>query len=140
MLSEPISRLSETGNFVTAPPHTSVAEAAALMLARGVSAVLVVEQGALAGIFTEHDAVSRVIAGGRDPQVVPIGEVMTRQPLTVGPETTLGHALVLMHERAIRHLPVIDRGKPVGIVCARDALDPELENFICEERRREQFR
>jgi len=45
-----------------------------------------------------------------------------------------------MHERGIRHLPVIDDGKPVGIVCARDALDPELEDFICEERRREQFR
>jgi len=140
MLSEPISRLSETRNFVTASPGISVAETVALMLARGVSAVLVVEQGALVGIFTEHDVVSRVIAGGHDPQIVLLGEVMTREPLTVAPQSTLGHALVLMHERGIRHLPVIEDGKPVGIVCARDALDPELEDFICEERRREQFR
>jgi len=140
MLSDPIGELSETRKFLTASPDTSVAEAVALMLASGVSAVLVVEQGALTGIFTEHDVVSRVIASGRDPQVVQVGEVMTREPLTVSPQSTLGHALVLMHERGIRHLPVIDDGKPVGIVCARDALDPELEDFICEERRREQFR
>jgi len=125
---------------VTAPAQTSVAAAAALMLTHGVGAILVVENEALVGIFTEHDVVSRVIAGGHDPQIVLLGEVMTREPLTVAPQSTLGHALVLMHERGIRHLPVIDDGKPVGIVCARDALDPELEDFICEERRREQFR
>jgi len=140
MLSDPISELSETRKYLTASPDTRVAEAVALMLASGVSAVLVVEQGALTGIFTEHDVVSRVIASGRDPQVVRVAEVMTREPLTVSPESTLGRALVLMHERSIRHLPVVQDGKPVGIVCARDALDPELEDFLCEERRREQFR
>jgi len=140
MLIDPIGNLSETRNFVTAAPETSVAEAAALMLARRVSAVLVVERGALAGIFTEHDVVSRVIAAGHDPQRVLLSEVMTREPLTVGPQSTLGHALVLMHGRSIRHLPIVEDGKPVGVVCARDALDPELEDFICEERRREQFR
>ena len=140
MLSDPISELSETRKYLTASPDTRVAEAVALMLASGVSAVLVVEQGALTGIFTEHDIVARVIAAGQDPQSVLLGEVMTREPLTVAPQSTLGHALVLMHERGIRHLPVIEDGRPVGIVCARDALDPELEDFICEERRREQFR
>jgi CBS domain-containing protein len=140
MLSEPISRLGETRKFVTAPPDASVADAVALMIARGVSAVVVVERDALVGIFTEHDIVARVIAGGHDPQVVRLGAVMTPDPLTVEPDCSLGHALVLMHERGIRHLPVIEGGKPVGMVCARDALDPELEDFICEERRREQFR
>lgn len=140
MLNQPIRSLAETAKFVTAAPPTSVAEAAALMLAHGVGAVLVVEGGALAGIFTEHDIVARVIAGGRDPHAVAIGEVMTREPLTVDPDALLGHALVVMHDHGIRHLPVIEDGKPVGIVCARDALDPELEDFICEERRREAFR
>jgi CBS domain-containing protein len=65
---------------------------------------------------------------------------MTRAPLTVGPETTLGRALVVMHERGIRHLPVVRDGRPVGIVCARDALDPVLEDFICEEQRRKSYR
>ena len=115
-------------------------EAAASMGEHGVGAVLVIDGGVLVGIFTEHDIVSRVIAGGLDPGAVQVRDVMTREPLTVGPDATLGHALVLMHDRAIRHLPVVEDGKPVGIVCARDALDPELEDFICEERRRETFR
>lgn len=139
MLSQPIGTLDDTGHVVCASPHTSVAEAAALMLANRVSAVVVLEGGSLAGIFTEHDIVSRVIAPGRDAAVVQLHEVMTREPLSTGPETTLGHALVLMHERGIRHLPVVRDGQTVGMVCARDALDPELEDFIAEEVRRKSF-
>jgi len=139
MLSQPIGSLEETGHFVSVSPQTSVAEAAALMLANRVSAVLVIEGDALAGIFTEHDVVWRVIAPGRDAAAVQLREVMTREPLTAGPETTLGHALVVMHERGIRHLPVVRDGKPVGMVCARDALDPELEDFVAEEVRRKSF-
>jgi CBS domain-containing protein len=140
MLHQPIGSLKDTAKVVSVPPQASVAEAAAAMLEHGVGAVLVIDDGVLVGIFTEHDIVSRVIAGGLDPNAVRVREVMTREPLTVGPDATLGHALVLMHDRAIRHLPVVEDGKPVGIVCARDALDPELEDFICEERRRETFR
>jgi CBS domain-containing protein len=64
---------------------------------------------------------------------------MTREPLTVAPEATLGHALALMHERGFRHLPVVRDGRPVGIVCARNALDPELEDFIVEAHRRQSY-
>jgi CBS domain-containing protein len=140
MLGDSLANLKDIAKFVTAPPETSVVEAAALMLANGVGAVVVVEDGLLTGIFTEHDIVSRVIAAGSDPRAVQIRAVMTPEPLAVGPESTLGHALVLMHERAIRHLPVVVDGRPIGIVCARDALDPELEDFICEAIRRESFR
>jgi len=139
MLSQPIGTLEDTGKIVSAPPQTSVAEAAALMFANHVTAVLVIEDGALAGIFTEHDIVTRVIAPGRDAAMVQLSEVMTPEPLTTAPETTLGHALVVMHERGIRHLPVLRDGKPVGMVCARDALDPELEDFISEAVRRKSF-
>jgi CBS domain-containing protein len=140
MLHQPIRSLKDTGKVVAIAPGETVAEAAASMLAHGVAAVVVVDGGVLVGIFTEHDIVSRVIAGGLDPRAVQVAEVMTREPLTVHPDSTLGHALVLMHDRAIRHLPVVEHGKPVGIVCARDALDPELEDFISEQRRRETFR
>ena len=140
MLHQPIRSLKDTGKVVAVPLQASVAEAAASMGEHDVGAVLVIDGGVLVGIFTEHDIVSRVIAGGLDPGAVQVRDVMTREPLTVGPDATLGHALVLMHDRAIRHMPVVEDGKPVGIVCARDALDPELEDFICEERRRETFR
>ena len=139
MLSEPIGNLEDTGKIVCTPPQTSVAEAAALMLSNRVSAVLVVENDSLAGIFTEHDVVARVIVAGLDPAAVQLGDVMTRGPLTVTPETSLGHALVVMHEHGIRHLPVLRDGKPIGMVGARDALDPALEDFISEEVRRKSF-
>jgi len=139
MLSQSIGSLKDTAKIVTAPAQTSVAAAAALMLTHGVGAILVVENEALVGIFTEHDVVSRVIAAGRDPREVDLTAVMTREPLTVTSEATLGHALVLMHERGVRHLPVVRDGRPVGMVCARDALDPELEDFTSEERRRRSF-
>ena len=139
MLNQPLKSLESTADVVLTEPRTSVAEAAALMLARRVAAVLVVDAGALVGIFTEHDIASRVVATGRDPQAVEVGDVMTREVLTADPDSTLGHALVLMHKHAIRHLPVLENGTPVGIVCARDALDPALEDFIAESRRRESF-
>ena len=139
MLSQPIGSLADTGKVVSASSQTSVAAAAAMMLAHRVGAVLVIDGGVLVGILTEHDIVTRVIAPGRDVTAVQLHEVMTREPLTAGPETTLGHALVVMHEHRIRHLPVMRDGAPVGIVCARDALDPELEDFICEELRRKSY-
>jgi CBS domain-containing protein len=140
MLHEPIGSLKDTAKVATAPPETSVVEAAGLMLVDGKGAVVVIERGAIAGIFTENDVVSRVIAYGRDPAALSIGEVMTPDPVTVGPEAALGHALVLMRERGIRHLPVVEGGKLVGMVCARDALDPELEEVGCEESWRERLR
>ena len=140
MLSERIRRLIKRDKMITAPPHATVFEVAGLMLEHNVGAVMVIQDGALAGIFTERDAVLRVIAQGRDAHTVRVDEVMTPDPVTVDPEATLGHAMLLMQERGFRHLPVLENGKPIGIVSARDALDPELEDFVCEERRREALR
>jgi CBS domain-containing protein len=140
MLSQPIGSLEGTAKVVSVPLQTSVADAAALMSTNRVSAVLVVEGGEIVGICTERDIVYRVIAPGREPSRVPVGEVMTHDPLTADPDTLLGRALVVMHDRGVRHLPIVREGKAVGMVCARDALDPELEEFICEEIRRRSYR
>ena len=137
MLSERIGRLVDREKMVTASPQVTVFEAARLMVEHGIGAILVVEAGALVGIFTERDAVFRVVAQSRDAHTVPIGDVMTPRPLTVTPDATFGRAMLLMHEHHFRHLPVVEDGKAIGIVSARDALDPELEDFVCEERRRE---
>ena len=140
MLTQPIGLFEDTGKVVSVSLRTSVSEAAARMREDRVSAVLVVEAGALVGIVTEHDVVARVIAPGLDPARVCVDEVMTRDLLTGDPAMLLGHALVLMQTRGVRHLPVIDNGKPVGLVRARDALDPALEEFVCEAVRRERYR
>jgi len=76
----------------------------------------------------------------RDPRATRLGEVMTPQPKTLAPEESFGRALLLMHENGFRHVPVVEAGRPVGVVSARHALDPELEEFASEARRREHLR
>ncbi|MEW6689538.1 MAG: CBS domain-containing protein [Pseudomonadota bacterium] len=140
MLNEPIRRVMERKKLLVAPPHTSVSSAAGMMAKKRVSAVLVVEGDRLVGIFTERDAVFRVIAQARDPAHTPLAEVMTASPMTVAPEESFGYALLLMYENGFRHVPVVENGAPVGIVSARKALDPELEEFESEAQRRRAIR
>jgi CBS domain-containing protein len=129
----------ERKKLLTAPPDTAVSEAARLMAHRKVGAVMVVDQDSLVGIFTERDAVFRVVARGRDPRTTRLAEVMTPAPVTIDPDKSFGYALLLMHENRFRHVPVIENGIPVGIVSARNALDPDLEEFVSESQRRKQI-
>ena len=140
MLSEPIRNVMQRKKVLTAPSNTSVRTAAKLMAKRKVSAVMVVENKRLVGIFTERDAVFRVIAKDRDTEATRLGDVMTPAPKTVAPDESFGYALVLMQENGFRHVPVVENGEPIGIVSARNALDPELEEFKSEARRRKQIR
>ena len=78
----------EREHFLTAPPHTTVSDAARLMATRNAGAVLVVQGERLVGIFTERDVLVRVVGDGRDPATVRVGEVMTRQIMVVEPDTT----------------------------------------------------
>lgn len=129
----------EQNKLLTAPPATSVRAAAGQMEGRKVGAVLVVEQGRLLGIFTERDVVFRVIARGLDPETTRLADVMTAPPRVVDPDKSFGFALLTMHEYGFRHMPVVDHGNLVGIVSARNALDPEMEEFVAESQRREQI-
>lgn len=139
MFSEPVRAVMERRTLLITPPETTVIEAVKLMEQRKVGAVMVVERGALVGIFTERDAVFRVLAKDRDPQTAKLAEVMTPDPRTVDPEKTFGYALLMMHEHGFRHVPVIEDGRVVGIVSARNALDPDLEEFVSESLRRKQI-
>jgi CBS domain-containing protein len=140
MFGLPIRSVMEPRKLVVAPPQASVWEAARLMMDAQVGAVLVVSEGRLVGIFTERDAVYRVMAAQRDPRATPLAEVMTPRPKTLAPEASFGRALLLMHEKGFRHVPVVEAGRLVGVVSARHALDPELEEFAAEARRREHLR
>ena len=140
MLTTKVRDLVEPRKLVMATPEVSVAKAAVMMMESKVGAVLVVEEGRLVGIFTERDAVYRVMAPGLDPDKTLLGEVMTREPKTVEPNQPFGYALLLMHENGFRHAPIVADGRPVGVVSARHALDPELEEFTVEAERRESFR
>ena len=139
MLSQPVRSIIGQHGFVTAPPSATVRQAAELMARRHVGAVVVVEDDHLVGIFSERDAVFRVVARGLEPATTPLAQVMTPAPVTIGPERSFGHAMAVMQQHHCRHLPVVEDGLPIGIVSARNALDPALEDFVCEERRRRSF-
>ena len=140
MFDLPIRSVMERTKFITAAPTGTVSEAARLMASKDAGAVLVVEGGQLIGIFTERDVVFRVIAKGRDPKTTPLREVMTTEPKTLDPTQCYGHALVIMQENGFRHVPVVDAGKAIGIISSRNAMDPDLEEFVADQRRREHFR
>jgi CBS domain-containing protein len=126
---------------VTAPVSMSVREAATIMTQRRVGAMMVVESDKLVGIFTERDALNRVVADSRDANATTLGDVMTRDPKSVSPDSTFTAALELMHDNAFRHVPVVDAdGRPLGMVSVRDAMGPELESFVYEMLRQEQMR
>jgi CBS domain-containing protein len=117
---------------ITAGSNISVAAAARLMKQHRIGAILVTQRGKLTGIFTERDALFRVIAEGRDPEKTPVAEVMTSNPRTIEPDRPFGHALHLMYEGEFRHVPVVENGKPLGMVSARDALGPDLRQFVAD--------
>jgi CBS domain-containing protein len=136
MYSIPVREIMDRHKLLTVGPDTTVREAAALMAKRGVGAILVIQEKRLVGIFTERDIVFRVVARGLETSGTRLAEVMTPDPKTIAPDKAYGVAMLTMHENGFRHLPVIENGVPIGIVSSRSALDPDLEEFVSEERRR----
>ena len=111
---------------ISAAKTTTVVDAARLMKQQNIGALLVLDSSRLIGIFTERDALFRVLAAGRDPNATQLGDVMTAQPQTIGPDEPFVHALRIMHEGKFRHMPVVEFGRPLGMVSVRDALDDDL--------------
>jgi CBS domain-containing protein len=108
---------------LTVPPHWTVGEAVEAMMRHQVGALLVVdEQGRLLGIFSERDLLTKVAGECPDWKGQPVREYMTLNPETVTADHTLAFALHKMDVGGYRHLPVMDEGKPVGVVSVRDML------------------
>ena len=102
------------------PPELSVREAVALMNEQHTGCVLVVEDGRLAGIFTERDLL-RIVQEDVDTSAIRVGEAMTADPDVLRPDDRLALALNKMSEGGFRHIPLVDGlGRPVGIVAMRD--------------------
>ena len=139
MFSHRVRDVMERKKLLTAPPEITVSEAAKLMAYRKVGAVMIVDRESLVGIFTERDVVTRVIARDCDVRTTRLADVMTAEPQTIDPEKSFGYALLMMQENGFRHVPVVENGKVIGIVSVRNALDPELEEFVAESQRRKQI-
>ena len=140
MFDQPIRNVMEQKKFLTASPQTTVSDAARLMASKNAGAILVLANDSLVGIFTERDVVFSVIAKGLDAKTTQLSQVMTAAPKTLGPGKSYGHALLLMQENGFRHVPVVENGRAIGIISSRNAMDPDLEEFVSDERRREHYR
>jgi len=115
---------------ISLPQDATVTAAARLMKQSNVGALIVTESARLVGLFTERDAVQRVLAEGLDPDTVPLSRVMSWGIVTITTDTSINRVLHIMQENNFRHVPVVDRlGAPVGMVSIRDALGDELMNF-----------
>lgn len=134
-----IRTIIEDQEPLTAPASMTVGEAACLMKQSKLGAIMAVEDGKLVGIFTERDALYRVVAEGHDAQIIQLASVMTRNPQTIHPDRPFDEALQLMHASGFRHVPVVENGRPIGMVSARDAFGEELESFVYELVRQKQI-
>lgn len=120
--------LEAKGNATfTITPDTSVYNALELMVEKNVSALLVMENDKLAGIFTERDYARKVALKGKSSKETQIGDIMTRDLITVSPDSTIDECMQLMTGNYIRHLPVVDNDKLAGIISIGDVVRSIIE-------------
>ncbi len=127
--------LKAKGNTTfTIVPETMVYKALEIMVEKNVSALLVMENEKLAGIFTERDYARKVILKGKASKETKIAEIMTSDLITVAPDTSIDNCMRLMTGKHIRHLPVIENGQLAGIISIGDVVKYIIEEqkFIIE--------
>lgn len=112
----------------TVKPDASVFEALQLLADHGVGALAVMEGNKLAGIVSERDYTRKVALQGKNSRTTTVAEIMTREVLVVAPESRSRECMALMSSRKIRHLPVVDGAKVVGMLSIRDILDSIIED------------
>jgi CBS domain-containing protein len=124
--------------IMTRDPRTvdasdSVLDAARIMRDDDIGDVVVLDGGAVTGIITDRDIVVRVVAEGRDPSSTPVSEACTTGIATIEPDASVDDALRLMREKDIRRLPVVEDGRPVGIVSLGDlAVEREPDSTLAD--------
>ncbi len=117
----PVNSIFEGHDAIHAvAPDTLVTECVRTMTAEKIGAVIVMDGEKLVGIFTERDALNKVLAAELDPRNTKVSEVMTRDPYCVPPTTTVGDAMHLVTQRRFRHLPIVENGKVLALVSSGD--------------------
>lgn len=114
---------------ISVTAHQSVMEAAALLAQRRIGAVPVMEGGQVVGIFSERDVIHALEAHGADALTRKVGDVMTAPAITVGPDQAVIAALSLMTRRRIRHLPVVESGRVIGVVSIGDLVKFRIDRI-----------
>ena len=134
MIMTPVREIIQRDQPLVGRPEDTVQAAAEEMAEHGCGSILVCDGEKLAGIFTERDLLVRVIAAGLEPPKTKLGDVMTADPDTVDASTPVVEAIRRMDEFGYRHVPVMERGRVIGVVSWRDLprderamMQPELE-------------
>lgn len=104
-------------------PHATAYEALELMAEKGVGALLVIEEGKLVGVFSERDYARKVILKGKSSKTTAVAELMTSPPICIEPDSSLRDCMVLMTNKQIRHVPVVQNGALMGILSMRDVVN-----------------
>jgi CBS domain-containing protein len=131
-----VSDIMTSGQIHACRPATSVRDASRVMAKHNVGSILVVEGGRLVGIFTERDAVRRVLGAALDPDATRVAEVMTADPDTIAPNDHVAEAIRRMDEFGYRHLPVVEGADVVGVLSLRDCSIEDLAAMSVELERR----
>jgi CBS domain-containing protein len=117
---------SRDGTLWHVRPDDSVFAALELLAARDVGALVVMDGARLVGIVSERDYTRKVALQGRNSRSTTVAEIMTRQVITVSPQTRTSACMALLSEKRIRHLPVVDGGTVMGMISIRDIMDDLL--------------
>jgi CBS domain-containing protein len=127
--------------IVTIDPDAMVYDALALMSRRNIGALLVLEKDRLVGVFSERDYARKVILQGRSSKTTAVREIMSERFVAVKPNTPVDECMGIMTEKRIRHLPVLDGDKLIGVVSIGDVVRAviddreftiqQLERYIC---------
>ena len=122
---KPVSELlkGRDGTLWHVRPGDTVYEALELLAQYEVGALMVMDGGRLAGVFSERDYTRKIALQGRNSKTTRVAEVMSSQVITVSPQTRSRDAMMLMSERKIRHLPVVDGSTVLGMISIRDIMD-----------------
>ena len=125
---------SKGNNVLSVSPSICVYNALEIMVEKNVSSLVVVEDEKLIGIFTERDYARKVILKGKSSKETSVGEIMTENVITVTPDSTIDECMQLMTGKFIRHLPVVENDKLVGLVSIGDVVKHIIDEqkFIIE--------
>lgn len=117
----PLARIFAEGEAIhSVEPNTLVTDCVRAMAEAKIGALIVMDGGRLVGIFTERDALNKVLAVGLDPRSTKVSQVMTKDPYSVPPTTTVGAAMQVVTQRRFRHLPVVQDGKVLAVLSSGD--------------------
>ena len=114
------SLFTERETIHSVGPDTLVTECVRIMSAKKIGALIVMDGEKLVGIFTERDALNKVLAAGLDPGRTKVSVVMTKDPYSIPPTTTVGEAMELVTKRRFRHLPIVKNGKVLAVISSGD--------------------